>query len=161
MSSYLSLSGSSVNSSSGFSLIWALNMQDFFKNKQMQCRCGLMVQSSNCEVSEIQILKSSKAFFLNVCHWGIWAQSVYVRQEWHKGVSCHFQLTDTISFCQSVSSNLCCFLKEEEGRNREAREWTESAELLELYFLRAVLECSIAWDCLPANTLYQGSEMHP
>lgn len=36
-------------SSSGFSLVWALNVQDVFKNKQMQCRCGLMVQSSNCE----------------------------------------------------------------------------------------------------------------
>lgn len=104
-------------SSSGFSLIWGLNMQDIFKNKQMQCRCGLMVQSSNCEVPGIQILMSSKAFFPSECHWGIWAQSVYVRQGGHKGVSWHFQLTDTISFCQSVTRNLYCFLKEEESRS--------------------------------------------
>lgn len=104
-------------SSSGFSLVWALNMQDVFKNKQMQCRCGLMVQSSNCEVPGIQILMSSKAFFPDEYHWEIWVQSVYIRQEWQKGVSCHFQLTDTISFCQSVTRNLCCYLKEEDSRS--------------------------------------------
>lgn len=94
------------DNSFGFSLFW-----DVFKNKQMQCRCGLMVQSSNCEAPGVQIFMSSKALFPNECHWGIWAQ-LYVEPEWHKRVPFHFQLTDTISFCKSVTRNHCCFLKE-------------------------------------------------